>query len=342
MFFKTIIFKMKKHQKLIEKMFKKIKPEIILFKLIEQTRNQELLDKLKQKLKNNYSSLGSFETYIYNLYIFLQIKVLSIYYLNNNEYYSNLSYTIKSQELKVNSNSELNDIPDILIVFDYRINKLVSQFVNYNLVKNNILNKKDITGLLNHDDIITFNGIKYKLDSVIIANFNRNIINSTHIITGITCNNNRYVYNGWSNTSTDPAIVKKNISNNEGPCSLMKYNWDLKNHEEFCLNTKLCKLDFDNIDKKDLCFSFKSDRMTLIYVRIDETEKEVSSSTTKKIKELSNIKDIIADIHDLDNLSKNELKKLFNHIEMKIPTLNDEYLSKSKNELKEYLKEILL
>jgi hypothetical protein len=344
MFFKTIIFKMKKHSKLIEKMYKKIKPEIILFKLIEQTKNEELLNNLKQQLKKNYSSLGSFESYIYDLYKFLQVKVLSIFYLHNDEFYSNLGLSHDLQ-IYIDSNYKLNDTPDILIVFDYRFNVLLNRAIstNYNLLKNNILNKKNIKGLLKHEDIITFNGIKYKLDSVIIVNYNAGIIQLTHAITGITCNNNRYVYNGWSSTSTDPAIIKINKSNNNGPCSLMKYNWNVRKNEEFCLNPSLCKLDFNKIDKKDLCFSFKSDRITLIYVRVDETKDKISSSTTKEIKELSNIKDIIANIHDLENLSKEELKELFYYISNVIPEeLDNNYVNKADKELREYLKDKIL
>ena len=331
-------------------MYKKIKPEIILFKLIEQTNDIELLNKFKADIKFNSSGFGHLETYLINLYKFLQVKVLDIYYLPNNNYYCNINFKYNSNDNDIiidypNLLKNETNIPDILILYDYRINKLINYNIiniDYTLLINNIINKNNITGFLNHEDIITFNGIKYKLDSVIIANHNRNIINRWHAIAGITCNNNKYVYNGWSNISTDPAIVKKVNLNNEGPCSLMKYEWDLNKHEEFCLNPSLCKLDFDNIDKTDLCFSFKSDRMTLIYIRVDETKEIIKSSLTKEIKELSNIKDIIANIHDLENLSKDELKKLFFYTLVSIPTLNEKYLSKSKNELKEYLKEMLL
>jgi hypothetical protein len=343
MFFKTIIFKMKKHSKLIEKMFKKIKPEIILFKLIEQTKDKMLLNFLKNLVKINYDDLGYYETYIYNLYKFLQVKVLSIYYLHNNEYYYNLNL-IHGLELYIDSYCKLNETPDILVVIDYRINKILynTRYIAYDSLKNYILNKKNIIGLQNHEDIITFNGVKYKLDSVTIGNYNADTINMGHAIAGITCNNNKYVYNGWSSISTDPAIVKKNNSNNTSPCSLMKYNWDLKKNEEFCLDPKLCKLDFDNIDKTDVCFSFKSDRTVLIYVRVDETKEKVTSSTTKEIKELSNIKKTIADIYDIDNLSRPELIKIYNYLYNRGILLESYYKFKSDNEFKEYLKEVLV
>jgi len=49
-----------------------------------------------------------------------------------------------------------------------------------------------------------------------------------HNIAGISCKNNRYVYNDWIRTTFDPAIVDKNLFIHERiPCELMKFNWDV-------------------------------------------------------------------------------------------------------------------
>ena len=356
-FFKFIIFKMKKHPKTIERIYKKIKPEVILFKLLEQTKNKDIINLFKDKIKNNISSFGYYEhLYIFDLYKYLKLKVLDIFYAPDNNYYCNfnLKYNNNARNYDIDNKSKkkiqdiLNAIPDILVVYNYKINHIVDYIYNFNYInkKEYNINKKFIKGIDNYEDIIFLNGIKYKLDSVIITNYNADDINMGHAITGITCNNNKYVYNGWSNTSTDPAIIKKNISNNNSPCSLMRYNWDLKKDEEFCLNTKLCKLDFD-IDKKNLCFSFNkiNTRRTLIYVRVEEKIEKIKSSTTKEIKEFSNIKEIkeiIADIHDLDNLSIDKLQQLLSIISKSIPNIDINYLFKPKNELKLYIKEKLL
>jgi hypothetical protein len=344
MFFKTIIFKMKKHSKLIEKMYQKIKPEIILFKLIEQTKDKKLLDHFKEKIKYNNASFGFFESYIINLYKFLNVNVLDIYYFDDNKYYCNLHSAINYANLTINYANLNNDyikstIPDILVVYNYKCNSLLEFIKNYSLLNKHTI--KDIIGINNYEEIVYYNNIKYKLDSVLIINSNGANIQKYHVITGITCNNNKYVYNGWSNQSNDPAIVKENNFQN-GPCSLMKYNWDLKKNEKFCLNAKTCKLDFANIDKKDLCFSFNKGRRLLIYVRVDETKEKIESSKTQEINELSNIKDIIINIYDLENLSNNELKNLLLMLSSKYPPINLEYLNKSDNEIKLYLKEILV
>ena len=125
-----------------------------------------------------------------------------------------------------------------------------------------------------------------------------------HSIAGITCRGNRYVYNGWTRTTLDPNIIKydaddknvwEEVMNKEGdffyynnvlkiskwkppenakiiklkdkisiPCELMKYNWNISNANEFCLNPKKCIL--DKINPKDLCFSFNKGRRCIIYV----------------------------------------------------------------------------
>jgi len=62
---------------------------------------------------------------------------------------------------------------------------------------------------------------------------------------------------------TNEFFGKKNI---EIPCELMKFSWDVKKNNEFCLNPKKCILDIMNVN--DLCFSFnKGDAREVIYVK---------------------------------------------------------------------------
>ena len=42
-FFKKVIYSIEKNPKAIQKLFKKVKPEIIMFKLIQQTNNKKML-----------------------------------------------------------------------------------------------------------------------------------------------------------------------------------------------------------------------------------------------------------------------------------------------------------
>jgi len=142
-----------------------------------------------------------------------------------------------------------------------------------------------------------------------------------HSIAGITCRGNRYVYNGWTRTTLDPNIknydaddknVWEEVLNKEGklfyynnvlkesrwtppdnvkiiklkdkisiPCELMKYNWNISNTNEFCLNPKKCTL--DKINPKDLCFSFSKGRRCVIYVTKNiKTQKKLIHNISKK------------------------------------------------------------
>ena len=70
----------------------------------------------------------------------------------------------------------------------------------------------------------------------------------------------------------DPVMANKAITRNI-PCELMPYNWNIKKHYDFCLNTKQCipeiyKTKFEAM-KSDLCFNFSKGKRILVYVRKD-------------------------------------------------------------------------
>jgi len=124
---------------------------------------------------------------------------------------------------------------------------------------------KGITTLENE---IVYNGDKYILDSCLLSNFNMNLSEGGHAITGITCNNNRFVYNGWLRDIFSKN-KKKIFPLKRLPCELMKLDWDIHNPILFCLNPAMCKLDPGDLNKKDdLCFSFDRGPRSLIYVKV--------------------------------------------------------------------------
>jgi len=121
-------------------------------------------------------------------------------------------------------------------------------------------------GIISLEDKITYDGETYILDSYILGNYNGRTAGG-HVITGITCNNNRYVYNGWLRDVRDD--IKQGLNPKILPCELMKYKWNPNDPNSFCLNIKTCKLDAVRDPIKDLCFSFNSGLRCLIYVRQD-------------------------------------------------------------------------
>jgi hypothetical protein len=126
----------------------------------------------------------------------------------------------------------------------------------------------DIISLKKH---IIYNGNKYIMDSIILSN--HNIKDDGHSIAGLTCNGERFVYNGWTKSTKDPAI--KNIihtENDEYACDLIPFDW-YEDKKKFCINLQKCSLpdvkDFN--DHNELCFSFTLGDRLIIYVKEDTT-----------------------------------------------------------------------
>ena len=163
----------------------------------------------------------------------------------------------------------------------------IFNYYNKNNIKNKLLlrNYKSFThsGLVDpnnnplFNDIITFNGYDYKLDSCIIRNYNQYRSGYGHDIAGITCKNNKYVYNGWFKSTNDIGIddtERKNIHNE--PCKLIKYDWDIHTDDDrgVCIDLANCSLNNlksqRQVKKTPFCFSFnlKKKKLVLIYVRI--------------------------------------------------------------------------
>ena len=173
-----------------------------------------------------------------------------------------------------------------------------------------------------------------------------------HSIAGITCKKERYVYNGWTRTTLDPNIkninpedinVWEEVLNKKGllfyynkhlktsvwklpvnakliklsekisiPCELMKYNWNVNENSDFCLNPRKCIL--DKMDPKDLCFSFNKGRRCIIYVKkdikMDKSDK--SDKLVKKCPEdkvLNPLTNRCIKIKTINKVRKNPLSK---------------------------------
>jgi hypothetical protein len=228
-------------------------------------------------------------------------------------------YSMKEKNLKIN--------PDYIIVdpYEYRDND-GTQIVNgskglfdifFNFGSEDILNKLELDfndiktkGIHTYENEIIYNGDKYVLDSCLLANYNARK-EGAHAIAGVTCNNNRYVYNGWIRQSIYDGWLKdifnKNITDifkyKHLPCELMKFDWDINRPNPFCLSLKGCKLDPVNINTKNrMCFSFDRGPRSLIYVKVNKLDEKrdmfqnfssSNSLTLPSTSKLSNIDEII-------------------------------------------------
>ena len=341
MIIKSILIKYYYQPKKVQEFFNKIKPEIILFKMLKQYNEDDIIAFMKQNMKQNISNVGWFESHIITFFKYLSINSLDITYFNGKYilnfdgelYYrynsltgelkrvlrhDNIRLTELEHKVYTKTKAIIDKVPDILLVTHEDLNSgvkneyipLLNQ-LNSDIFEHTHYNCR-IKGIDTYDDIIYFNGYKYKLDATTLVNYNNNG-GMLHAIAGITCNNKHYVYNGWQSSTTDPAM-NKNIDKElaASPCSLMPYDWNIKKDIDFCLNPKACKLDFGAyINPSDLCFSFAKGDKTLVYVKIDDTKitnsdiiRNISIPTSLNISKGS---EMLKDIHDFHKMSDYDL-----------------------------------
>lgn len=98
--------------------------------------------------------------------------------------------------------------PEVLIIEIYNNYSLIDKIIDYK-----IFNKVNLNLNIPNNEII-FNNATYILDSVILSNYNtyKNGFDGKHVISGITCNGKKYIYNGW-------------INNHPNPCKLYEFDW---------------------------------------------------------------------------------------------------------------------
>ncbi len=202
------------------KYFNVMRPEKILENFMNSTK---FMEKFHIENGNNYSthlpnfikSLGKTSItldidrdgsyYLNFLKIFNMFKIKSDYdnvefakqiLLNFNSTYKKLLEEIKQENpdyIFVNLNEDKKNAVNIILSAD-----IISNPYYYNIA--NPINKfLKISGLHTHDNIIHFNGDTYILDSCLLSDYKNTY--GGHAIAGITCKNNKYVYNGWIRTT---------------------------------------------------------------------------------------------------------------------------------------------
>jgi hypothetical protein len=221
----------------------------------------------------------------------------NLYYSYMNEEFDNLIYNnvnrLIEETITPNKEVKYSDIekkykngeihpPQILIVnvssYDIALTES-TYFSKFPYAKvDNGTTKNELTSMR---EKITYHGAEYKLDSVILSNYNIRKDHG-HAIAGITCKNKKYIYNGWTRRSMDPMMAKTKITRNI-PCELMSYNWNIQKDNDFCLNTKKCIPDIlkeNEFDDNELCFNFGFGDRILIYVRKKYATVDTSADTS--------------------------------------------------------------
>ena len=226
------------------------------------------------------------EYYIGKLYKLLNIdykiydynkKDDNMFYSYLNEEFNSMEYSVVRKNIKprIRENKQFKYVdenmvaPQVLMVITH--NNMLFTKLYKDFFPNTIINDGDTkNNIKSLRENIYYRGAEYNLDSVILENWDTK--KGGHAIAGITCKKNKYVYNGWTRSSMDPQMANIAITRNI-PCELMKYNWNIKKHDDFCLNTKTCIPDIlktkEEIMKKRLCFNFSKGRRILVYIRKD-------------------------------------------------------------------------
>ena len=245
----------------------------------------------------NYLTLDFFNTYSYSMFgstmknfYFGISDTISLYLQQSGqtEYTSYLKDYNQKQKYKDFIKKKVENVIPLYIVINLWVNtrdiydflgdntdQILSDFYILNGYYNNF-NFTGINELLNE---ITYNGRTYILDSVALGNFNDRQINLGHAIAGITCKNNKYVYNGWIRNTNDPAM--KTGIDRTLPCELMPFEWDLHKNNDFCINKDRCNLKGFLDEYNDLCFSFNQGNRTLIYVLKNDDYKSLDYNKSK-------------------------------------------------------------
>ena len=185
-------------------------------------------------------------------------------FYNSNIYKKNLN-NIKQIYKNLYDNYNSNNIDIVLINYLY---STTDEYHNYDELKNNNMFYK--IPIRNIANTIKLKNSQFILDSMIISNFNYDECNMGHSIAGITCNNKRYLYNGWIKSSKDSS--KKNPIYNDIPCALLKFDWFSTQNFSFCLNpekcdiTKLTPYHENLLLHNDLCFNVKKGENMHIFI----------------------------------------------------------------------------
>jgi len=201
---------------------------------------------------------------------------------------------------------EFSGPPEVLVVFPHSHNKTVAD--SYKPLLDKI--DKSQTSNFELNDRTTFDGTEYVLDTIILNNFNGD---KKHTV--ILSKNSKFnlLYTGLPSKPVDDIFV----FNSQNNCKIRHLDKDKK---DFKIDDK-CNLNYGNCKDYDkYCYSLnlslerKKGDKTFIYVI--NNDKLLKSKTRHK--EYNNIRDmdnVVRDIYDLDNMSKDEL----------IYELNDRY-----------------
>jgi hypothetical protein len=139
---------------------------------------------------------------------------------------------------------------------------------------------------------LVFKNATFMLDAVDLGNFNFGC--GGHKIAGITCKNNKYIYNGLSYND------KRKL------CPLFNYDWT-KEKKKFCMSSDECKLIKNCSDKYKQMFNPTKGEKTYFYVR--ESLQKIDDTVIEDPKYLSSLLDSVKKVKKEKSKPISEKKK---------------------------------
>ena len=194
--------------------------------------------------------------YLHKIYDFIGISQLSLKMCKDNIILYDF-FKYDTEYLK-----DVKKISPSVIIIDYDNEKNYSHEIEDYFYVNNLF--------FSYDEL-NYNGVVYTLDAIILRNYNINKYYG-HAIAGITCDDEKYIYNGRG--------LLRNF--NFSPCDLMKYDWNITDDKPFCLNRLYCGIHKSN--KMEFCFSFAKGRRLMIYTKKSEVELKTGGRKQRKLK----------------------------------------------------------
>jgi len=311
-FKKFVIYVLKynysKPEKIRELFKKRFKTSSLLLSLLSK---ESSLNVVKENILTETKYTRDVRLYGYDISsLFLLTKFLKYFF---GELYLSIKY--ENEKLFLRKSTDETKNPKIIFVYDDRFcnNNLL------NLLEIEYFNETLINELKLLNETITFN--KYKLDSCITKNYNKNKQLQTHAIAGITYKNKPYVYNGWTLTGSSGKnkIYKQK---NKYSCPLFSIDWktQLKSDiKAFCFPRDKCEE--IPVEEDNVCFNFshKKSNSILIYVLVEEQDEDLENFKSIapqdlqfKSRSLSRLREIYH-----GNLIHRETEELFELLEQK-------------------------
>jgi hypothetical protein len=102
--------------------------------------------------------------------------------------------------------------PDVIMIFKYTKNSSTGFY-----------NERSKVSMKNGLDAYMYNDKKYIIDTIYLHNHNGEVTKKHHAVAGITIDNKKYLYNGWTKITNDPSMSSQ--MKNFEPCPLEQYDW---------------------------------------------------------------------------------------------------------------------